>query len=104
RLDGKRLLAGAGLDVARRAGLEVRDTPGNRVLDAVSADSRRPDRDVLDPGVVAGLELREVHAGVARAVVDVVRLHAGDRPADVRLRRRGVGPVAKRQVRGDRDR
>src|SRR3954447_1602099 len=97
-------LAGAELDVARRAGLVVLDGRRRRVDDAVAAKGRDGDLDVLDPGVVRALEFRQRRARVARGVVGVERLHAGHCSADVGLRSGLVGPRAEAQVRGDRDR
>src|SRR5919202_4624271 len=98
------LLAAAGLDVARRARLVVRRGARRGVPDAVAARRGNRDLDVLDAGVVRLLELRERHADVARRMVGVVRLHARNRGADVRLRSGLVRPRAEAQIRGNRDR
>src|SRR5436190_10622156 len=55
-------LAAAGLDIARRAGLVVRRGAGDGVPDAVAAERRDRDLDVLDPGVIRLLELGQRHA------------------------------------------
>src|ERR687886_801554 len=84
------------LDVARGAGLVVPDIRGRvRVDDAVAAGGRDRDLDVLDPGVVRPLQLRERDADVAGRMVGVVRLHAGNGGADVRLRSRLLGAAAE---------
>src|SRR5919198_5550706 len=97
-------LAAARLDVGAGAGLVVLDGPGDCVDDAVRGRVRDRDLDVLDPGVVRTLQLRQRHAGVPGRVVSVVRLHPGHGRADVRLRRRVVGPLAEAEVRGNRNR
>src|SRR5438046_1917950 len=97
------VLAGARLDVTRRAGLVVEDRAGDGVLDAVQRRVRDRDLHVLDAGVIRLLQLRQGHARVARGVVGVERLHAGDGCADVCLRRGLVRPRAEAEVRRDRD-
>ena len=90
-------------DVAGRA-LLVPDPRSNGARQAVRRRGHVVDRHVLDPGVVARLQLREAGAHIARGVVGVVGLEARHRRADVRLRGRVVRPVTETQVRGDRDR
>src|SRR5439155_2640608 len=96
-------LAAAGLDVAGRAGLVVRRGAGDRVPDAVAAECRDRDLDVLDPGVIRRLELGQRHSHVTRRMVGVVRLHPRHGGADVRLRGRVVRPATEAEVRRDRD-
>src|SRR5439155_3411873 len=87
-----------GLDVARGAGLVVLNRARNRVADAVPSDRGNRDLDVLDPGVVGRLQLRQGHARVAGGVVGVERLHARNGSADVRLRGGLVRPRAEAEV------
>src|SRR6266487_1075327 len=97
------LLAGAELDVAGRTRLVVGDRARGRIEDAVAAERRDLDRDVLDPGVVRELQLRQVRTHVTGRVVGVERLDARHGGADVGLRGRLVGPAAEAEVRGDRN-
>src|SRR5690348_1895453 len=100
---GRGRLAVTRLDVARRAGLVVLNRARNRVADAVAAGGGDGDLDVLDPGVVGLLQLRQGDARVTGRVVGVERLHARDGGADVGLRGGLVRPRAEAEVRRDRD-
>src|SRR4051794_5344308 len=93
-------LAAADLDVGSRAGLVVEDRRRRRVHDAVRRRVGDRDLDVLDPGVVRALKLRQRRARVARGVVGVERLHSRHCSADVGLRSGLVRPGAEAQVRG----
>src|SRR3954465_5302636 len=97
-------LAAAGIDGSRRSRLVVEDRRRLGVDDAVRRRVRDGDLDVLDPGVVRGLQLDRGRARVAGGVVGVVRLHARHRCTNVGLRGGLVGPRAEAEVRGDRDR
>src|SRR5579884_2202146 len=85
-----------------RAGLLPRRR-ADRGHDAVVRRGRREDGDVLDAGVVGGLEHRRGDARVA-VVVGVVGLHARNGGAHVRLSGRVVRTRLELQVRRDRDR
>src|SRR5947207_11558587 len=96
-------LTAADLDVTGRARLVVSRGARDGVADAVATEGGDRDLDVLDPGVVRLLQLRQRDARVAGGVVGVERLHAGNGCPDVRLRCGLVRPRAEAEVRGDRN-
>src|SRR5256714_1459732 len=83
---GSSCLAAARDDVAAGAALVVEHADRLGVLDAVAGAVGGLDRDVLDAGVIRGLELRERRSDVAGLrVVGRERLDARNRRADVGL-------------------
>src|SRR4051794_11558463 len=94
---------GAADDLRRRAGLLERVAALGRA-DAVARAGALDNEVVLQTGVVARLELREVHRRGVVAVVRVVRLDGRHRRADVRLSSRALSAILEAEVRRDRDR